>query len=57
MKKLLLLAFGIGVAFAIERRADKLGISPKAVVLGGLQDWLNQLSGRTRTVPAETPEA
>lgn len=46
MKKLLLLAFGLGVAIAIERRADRLGISPKAVVLGALQDWLDRISGR-----------
>ena len=57
MKKFLLVAFGIGVAIAVERRADKLGISPKAVLLGAFQDWLNRASGRTRPVPAETAEA
>ena len=53
MKKFLLMAFGLGVAIAVERRADKLGISPKAVVLGAVQNWLNRASGRTKPVPAE----
>jgi hypothetical protein len=57
MKKLFLLAVGLGAALAVSRRADKLGISPKAVVLGGVQHWLNQLSGRTQPVPAEAPPA
>ena len=55
MKKILLLGLGLGLALAVERRADKLGISPKAVVLGGLQHWLNWLSGREQVVPAEAP--
>lgn len=53
MKKFLMMAVGLGVAFAVERRADRLGISPKAVVLGAFQHWLNRASGRTQTVPAE----
>ena len=51
------MAVGAGIALAIERRADRLGISPKAVVLGSLQHWLNRLSGRTEPVPAQTPDA
>ena len=57
MRKFLLMAVGAGIALAIERRADRLGISPKAVVLGSLQHWLNCLSGRTEPVPAQTPDA
>jgi hypothetical protein len=50
MKKLFLLALGLGIVIAVERRADKLGIGPKAVVLGALQNWLNRAGG-TRPAP------
>ncbi len=53
MKKLIFMAFGIGAALIVERQADKLGISPKAVVLGTMQHWLNRLSGRKEVVLAE----
>ncbi len=54
MNKILLMALGMGIALAVERRADKLGISPKAAILGSLQHWLNRLSGRTEPVAAGT---
>lgn len=57
MKKIFLLGVGLGLALAVERRADKLGISPKAVVLGAFQHWLNRLSGRQTVVPAESQPA
>lgn len=53
MKKIFLLGLGLGLAVAVERRADQLGTSPRAVVLGAMQHWLNRLAGRKEVVRAQ----
>jgi hypothetical protein len=49
MRKLILLALGIGMLEMLKRRSEQQGLAPSAVLLGAVEKGLNWFRGPKKT--------
>ena len=55
MRKLILLALGIGMLEMLKRRSEQQGLAPSAVLLGAAEKGLNWFRGPKKTGKAVQP--